>query len=319
MNTDNHLIFEAYLQKNINTKHEVSVIKREVAELQIKQESSENHICIEDLAKKHNVSLDEITQQLEMGMKVEMEHTSDIEVAKKIALDHLAEDPIYYTKLQKMEKSENSEMPTNQFMSLKQFINKGPIKINRPSKELHSTDSKIHDLAKKDSREENAEDKHEREWTSMFYRTFGPGHKEEFERNKLDPYDFFVDYYSWIKHSQPEIVKKYATIYNTKYPNYMVDIDKLINMFETIKDKPAQGYKSPGKKSEDAEKEEEGDLMIHMKQKGMIAKDATVDTGRHGYTKEEEESRIDPKCWKGYHKQGTKLKGGVRVNNCVKN
>jgi hypothetical protein len=27
--------------------------------------------------------------------------------------------------------------------------------------------------------------------------------------------------------------------------------------------------------------------------------------------------RLDPKCWKGYKKQGTKMKGGVRVNNCV--
>ena len=34
---------------------------------------------------------------------------------------------------------------------------------------------------------------------------------------------------------------------------------------------------------------------------------------------EDEERRLDPKCWKGYHKQGTKLKGGKRVNNCVKN
>lgn len=34
---------------------------------------------------------------------------------------------------------------------------------------------------------------------------------------------------------------------------------------------------------------------------------------------EDEERRLDPKCWKGYHKQGTKLKDGVRVNNCVKN
>ena len=29
--------------------------------------------------------------------------------------------------------------------------------------------------------------------------------------------------------------------------------------------------------------------------------------------------RLDPKCWKGYKKQGTKVKGGVRVNNCVPN
>ena len=32
----------------------------------------------------------------------------------------------------------------------------------------------------------------------------------------------------------------------------------------------------------------------------------------------EEKQRLDPKCWDGYKKQGTKMKGGVRVNNCVK-
>ena len=32
----------------------------------------------------------------------------------------------------------------------------------------------------------------------------------------------------------------------------------------------------------------------------------------------EERQRLDPKCWKGYRKDGTKMKDGVRVNNCVK-
>ena len=32
----------------------------------------------------------------------------------------------------------------------------------------------------------------------------------------------------------------------------------------------------------------------------------------------EEKTRLDPKCWDGYKKDGTKMKGGVRVNNCVK-
>ena len=32
----------------------------------------------------------------------------------------------------------------------------------------------------------------------------------------------------------------------------------------------------------------------------------------------EEKQRLDPKCWKGYRKDGTKMKDGVRVNNCVK-
>lgn len=31
----------------------------------------------------------------------------------------------------------------------------------------------------------------------------------------------------------------------------------------------------------------------------------------------EEKQRLDPKCWDGYKKQGTKMKGDTRVNNCV--
>ena len=34
---------------------------------------------------------------------------------------------------------------------------------------------------------------------------------------------------------------------------------------------------------------------------------------------DEEKVRLDPKCWTGKHKEGTKMKGGVRVNNCVPN
>lgn len=33
----------------------------------------------------------------------------------------------------------------------------------------------------------------------------------------------------------------------------------------------------------------------------------------------EMKQRLDPKCWTGKHKEGTKIKGGVRVNNCVPN
>lgn len=32
---------------------------------------------------------------------------------------------------------------------------------------------------------------------------------------------------------------------------------------------------------------------------------------------QEVKQRLDPKCWDGYKKQGTKIKSGVRVNNCV--
>ena len=308
-----------------------------------------NGMCVEDLAKKHGVSLEEIQHQLEQGIKTEMEHTDNMDVATKIAMDHLAEDPHYYTKLAKMEKGENAEdsaedkmknrenerdekqrdaeissafhydpmsglakaanqirdilqgaandeartehiikmaqiilgnpkehnpaeyrkmldglivllnrfivvpmneyeeMPAKQFMDLKKHINKGPIQIKKPSKELHPTNPKIHDLAKKDSREEGSESK------------VHPAEKKYGEqlnaRKKME-----LSFKNWLNKKRSEGKAK-------NYPQ-----------------------KAPY------------EVRQHWKKK-----------------EENEERRIDPKCWKGYHKQGTKLKGGKRVNNCVKN
>jgi len=42
-------------------------------------------------------------EELKMGIKVEMEHTSVLSLAKQIALTHLSELPDYYTKLKKVE------------------------------------------------------------------------------------------------------------------------------------------------------------------------------------------------------------------------
>lgn len=39
--------------------------------------------------------------ELAIGVQTEMEHTNDVKIAKEIALDHLTEDPEYYTKLAK--------------------------------------------------------------------------------------------------------------------------------------------------------------------------------------------------------------------------
>src|SRR5210317_1653936 len=57
-----------------------------------------------DIAKHHNVSVDVLVDEFKKGISVEMEHTTDREIAKEIALDHLYEDPKYYTKLLKIEK-----------------------------------------------------------------------------------------------------------------------------------------------------------------------------------------------------------------------
>jgi hypothetical protein len=60
---------------------------------------------VDDIAKKHGVSVEEINSQLEKGIKVEMEHTDDKNLAREISLDHLYELKDYYTRLSKIEES----------------------------------------------------------------------------------------------------------------------------------------------------------------------------------------------------------------------
>lgn len=57
-----------------------------------------------NIGKHNNLPLDDfLAKQLARGIEVEMEHTDDPKIARKIALDHLAEDPYYYIYLDKME------------------------------------------------------------------------------------------------------------------------------------------------------------------------------------------------------------------------
>lgn len=44
-------------------------------------------------------------EQLKIGIKHELEHTEDSRLAREIAMDHLAEDPMYYQKLKQIEES----------------------------------------------------------------------------------------------------------------------------------------------------------------------------------------------------------------------
>ena len=59
-------------------------------------------MSVEQVAAKHKVSVKQILTQLRQGVEIELEHTTDRKTAKEIALDHLSEDPRYYTKLSKM-------------------------------------------------------------------------------------------------------------------------------------------------------------------------------------------------------------------------
>ncbi len=55
-------------------------------------------------AKEKGVTEEDVdSKELKMGIDVEKEHTTNPEMAKRIALDHLAEIDDYYTRLKKME------------------------------------------------------------------------------------------------------------------------------------------------------------------------------------------------------------------------
>ena len=59
---------------------------------------------VKQVAQKHSVSPQIILTQLQQGIEVELEHTTNRKAAREIALDHLSEYSDYYTRLAKMER-----------------------------------------------------------------------------------------------------------------------------------------------------------------------------------------------------------------------
>ncbi len=60
-------------------------------------------MSLSDVAQLHSVSSEYLRPEFELGAKHELEHTSDPKEAERIALDHLVENPKYYTMLAAME------------------------------------------------------------------------------------------------------------------------------------------------------------------------------------------------------------------------
>lgn len=78
--------------------------------MKLKEDNIYDDVNLNGLADKKNITEKDVDpKELEMGIKVEMEHTGDKEIAKKIALDHLAEIKDYYTRLAKMEQEAEAE------------------------------------------------------------------------------------------------------------------------------------------------------------------------------------------------------------------
>jgi len=60
---------------------------------------------LQDVAKHHDCDIEMLSMQLTKGINIELEHTTDQDIAQEIALDHLWEDPQYYTKLVHVEEA----------------------------------------------------------------------------------------------------------------------------------------------------------------------------------------------------------------------
>jgi len=81
-------------------------------------------------------------KQVEMGLKVEMEHTKDREVAQEIVADHLSEDPSYYSKLKgsgladELKKAISPEQQKENIRKQRELQNRQVVQTLKPQKRL---------------------------------------------------------------------------------------------------------------------------------------------------------------------------------------
>jgi hypothetical protein len=138
-NNDNsrERLYLAYIDKLLpNSK----IVKSDSNEILIKLNEDNlkgglsDNISKKDIADKFKVSIQKIGKELNMGIKVEMEHVNSRTLSKEIAMDHLVEIPDYYTRLKKMEKEAKKKWKINE--STKSNIKR----LFRESVEIEVTD-----------------------------------------------------------------------------------------------------------------------------------------------------------------------------------
>jgi len=65
-----------------------------------------DEMTLKKISKIHRVNLSDLVDEFSKGVNVEKEHTDELKTAMEIAMDHLSEDPNYYSKLKKIETNE---------------------------------------------------------------------------------------------------------------------------------------------------------------------------------------------------------------------
>ena len=107
---------KGYIKALYNLKQKLHGEKLSVREQMLDQPT----ITVDELIKKYGES--KVVKQLELGIKTELEHTTDLQTALQIALAHMGEDINYYTKLSKAGLEEASGyIPSNAEKNDKRF------------------------------------------------------------------------------------------------------------------------------------------------------------------------------------------------------
>ena len=99
------------------------------------------------------------TAAIETGAEHELEHTDDMDIARKIAVDHMSEDPDYYRKLVEMEnrgeidsKDVDPVVAASMDLSASKPIAKGDLTPSKAKKILHEGVAQGHEITDKQRR-----------------------------------------------------------------------------------------------------------------------------------------------------------------------
>jgi hypothetical protein len=103
-------------------------------------------MTLNDIAKHHNISPQTLKNEFIKGYAIEREHTTDVDIAKEIALDHLYEDPNYYSKLSKIEIPYNEAFTKGQLFAGKMKVGGRPVNVEV---ELVGSDNKTNQFITK--------------------------------------------------------------------------------------------------------------------------------------------------------------------------
>jgi hypothetical protein len=245
---------------------------------------------VESIAEKHGVSVDVIKAQLKKGIPVELEHTSNHAMAKEIALDHLGEQPDYYDKLEKVEVSEDWNK-VNHHDKTNGLSQKA---VNAYRREHPGSKLKTAVTTKPSKLKAGSKDAKRRK--SFCARM--SGNKGPMKKPNGKPTPKALALRRWNCESINEGEGDPAGVNH-------ISKELITHIIQQVGTEGAHAIVKSLQWGDGAAKELLQLIVNDLKQDISMA--------------ESVKQRLDPQCWKNKHKEGTKIKGGVRVNNCMPN